>query len=195
MKKHEPTVLNHSKSSDEATLWQFQKVIDTGDVRYLLNLDSYDDLPDVDMEPLTIAWGNIYAEFSEITGGNRAELFLTRQKRLVFLKVQYEQWSIILRMVEILPHPDIIKEANEFGFNIDLKDFKATFQKAKSKHIKLKHQISIIEKDEEVDEKPMDFDGTIVQLEKYQGYHFDPKMTVKKFAHIYKQYKDGKDNV
>jgi multidrug resistance efflux pump len=95
----------------------------------------------------------------------------------------------------MLPHPKLIEEANEFGFNLDPKDFKATLQKAKSKLTKLKHQISIIMKDEEVEEKKSDFDATIVQIEKYQGYNFPDNMTVKKFANIYKSYKDGKNNV
>ena len=55
-------------------------VINSGELRYLLILNNYDILPEFDQELLTQAWYNIYNEFSETVGGNRADLWLMKQK-------------------------------------------------------------------------------------------------------------------
>lgn len=188
--------IKHAESANQANLWQFKMVINSGDVRYLLILDDYEELPDVDLEPLSTAWYNIYNEFSESVGGNRSDLWLLKQKRLVSLKFQYELGSIALRVVQSLPHPDTIEIAADQGYVIDPNNFAASFEKAYTQLMKLKNQISAIENEQKQEEVTGDMDGLITALEKHQGYQFDETtMTVKKFAAIYKSFKDAKDRV
>ena len=167
------------------------------EVRYLLILDNYDELPDCDTEELSNAWYKIYADFSEIVGGNRADLWLVKQRRLVSMKLNYQLGAAILRAVQICPVEETIEAAKEFGYLIDIDDLKPTFEKAYTKLMLLKNQITAIENDSKQDEENNDsgdIEGLIAALEKHQGYQFDEmKMSVRKFANIYKNYKDARE--
>ena len=180
-----------AESISKVTLWQFKMVMNSNDVRYLLILDDYDELPEYDMEVLNNLWITIYAEFSEIVGGNRADLWLLKQKQLMFQKMKYEMDASFLRVIQVLPHPELVEQAKEFGYVINLSDFQNTFAKANGKLTRLKHLIERTVKEMEgKQEQPQDFDALIITLEKHQGYQFDEyTMTVKKFASIYKSYK------
>ena len=79
---------------------------------------------------------------------------------------------------------------------IEVDDFQKTFEKAYTRLMRMKNQINIFQKEQEKDENAKDpsLDELIVTLEKFQGYQFnEKKMSVKKFANIYKKYKDGQD--
>lgn len=171
--------------------------MESGNVKFLLILSNYDELPDCDTEELSNAWYEIYAEFSEIVGGNRADLFLVKHKRLTLMKLNYQIGCTILRVVQKHPVQETIDAAKEYGYFIDPDNLKKTFEKAYTKLMRLKNKISIIEneskQDTEESEKE-DFDGLIATLEKYQGYQFDEhQMSVKKFANIYKNYKNARE--
>lgn len=172
-------------------------MIETGDVRFLLIRSNYDELPDIDIEELSNAWYNIYTEFSRIVGGNRADLWLVKRKRLVSMQLKYQLGATILRAVQICPAEETIEAAREFGYMLEVDNLEKTFEKAYTQLMRLKNNIQSIENDykqeAESDEKD-DFDSLIAILEKYQGYQFDElKMTVKKFANIYKNYKDARE--
>lgn len=171
-------------------------VVNSGDVRYLLILDDYDDFPEFDTDLLSTAWYDIYNEFSESVGGNRSDLWLLKQKRLVSLKLDYELGSIALRVVQSVPHADTIEVAAEQGYIIDLNNFDTTFEKAYTQLMKVKNQVKALENEQQKEEVGGDLDGLITTLEKHQGYQFnETKMTVKKFAAIYKSFKNAKDRV
>ncbi|MCK5607624.1 hypothetical protein KAR91_37415, partial [Candidatus Pacearchaeota archaeon] len=87
MTEQKPKGVKYSENSSQATLWQFKTVIETGELRYLLILDNYDELPEFDMEVLTIVWQEINEEFSDISGGNRAALWMVKTKRLMGMQL------------------------------------------------------------------------------------------------------------
>jgi len=185
-------MLKVALNTNQVSLWQFKMVINTGELRYLLVLDSYDELPDYDLDELAVTWHSIYEEFSETVGGNRSELWLSKQKQLVSLKLNYERHGTMLRVVQILPHPEFIEMINEDGYEIDLDDFERTFQKARSRVMKMKGKITMLENEQKTEVKKDDLDQLITTLEKFQGYQFNEEtMSVKKFANIYKNYKDA----
>lgn len=189
--------LRFSENINQATLWQFKKVVETGNVRYLLILEDYDDLPVCDTDELSKAWYNIYTGFSEIVGGNRADLWLVKRRRLVSMKLNFDLGAIVLRTVQLYPCQETIDAANEFGYEIDLNNLNPTFEKAYTKLMRLNHQIKTIENDSKQDAEETereDMDGLIATLEKFQGYQFDEhKMTVKKFANVYKNFKNARE--
>lgn len=200
MKKQKGKALKFSENISQATLWQFKKVVETGNVKFLLKLNdliAYDELPECDTQALSDAWYGIYSEFSEIVGGNRADLWLIKQKRLIMMKLNLEIGSTILRVVQMYPVEETIEAAREFGYFIDLDNLKPTFEKAYTKLMRLKTKISVIENESKQDEEETgkeDFDGLITTLEKYQGYQFNEHtMMVRKFANIYKNFKDARE--
>lgn len=193
MTEQKPKGVRYSENSAQATLWQFKTVIETGDVRFLLILDNYDELPEFDIQLLTTAWHGIYQDFSNIAGGSRADLWMVKVRRLTSMQMDFQRHASILRVIEMYPVQDLVDEAKADGYDIDLDDFDKTFEKAYTRLMRMKNQINIFEKEQAKDEgQDQSIEGLIVELEKFQGYAFDEhKMNVKKFANIYKKYKDG----
>jgi len=199
MTKQSETGLRFSENINQVNLWQFKNVIANAEVRFLLILDNYDELPDCNTEELSDAWYKIYADFSEIVGGNGADLWLVKQRRLVSMKLNYQLGTTILRAVQICPVRETIQAAEGFGYTIDINNLKPTFEKAYTKLMRLKNQISVIENESKQDNEAgnkNDLERLIATLEKHQGYQFDEmKMSVRKFANIYKNYKDAREQV
>lgn len=195
MKQPENRSYEFTDDITQVSLWQYKRVIETGDVRYLLILNDYKQLPEYDVQELTSVWLSIYDEFSEIIGGNRSELHLMRHKQLAMNRHRYMVESHILSMIQRFPEDELIDLAKDFGYHISLDNFKPTFEKAYTRLMRLK---SKIKKDEQQmaqrTDRP-DIDGLITTLERFQGYQFNEKeMTLQKFANIYKAFtNDGKD--
>ena len=186
-------MLNVAKTANKVTLWQFKMVINNDDVRYLIILDSYEELPDVDVAELELAWYNIYREYSEIVGGNRADLWLLKQKQFISMKLEYEVGACILRVIKEMPHPELLEMAEKFGYFIKIDDLEKTFIKARAKLVKLKNRITTTEKEmSKTEDEKANLDPLIVMLEKHQGYQFNEQtMTVNKFANIYRSFKQS----
>ena len=196
MSEQKPKGVTYSENSSQATLWQFKTVIETGDLRYLLILKDYEHLPEFDIAVLTDVWQRIYQEFSDIAGGNKADLWLVKTKLLIIMQLQLQHHTSLLRAIQEFPHADLIQLAVEEGYMIEADDFKKTFEKAYTRLMRMKNQINIFQKEQEPEEDAKDpsLDELIITLEKFQGYQFNErKMSVKKFANIYKKYKDGQD--
>ena len=194
MKKLEGTDYTYTENASRVNLWQFKQVIETGDVRYLLVLDDYEELPDIDdTTELVTTWFNIYSGFSDVTGGGRSDLWLAKHKNIIYMEHQYNSEARLLNMLDKLRHPDMIEAIKDLGYFIDLKDYDRTFAKARTKLVRIKNQLKSEEenrKKEKEEEGTTDFDALITTLEKHQGYQFiEREMSVKRFANIYKQYK------
>jgi hypothetical protein len=186
--------IKYSGNSAQATLWQFKKVVETDDLRYLLELKDYDELPEVDTTALTVAWHTIYEDFSESAGGNRSELWLTKQKTIIDLKFRHDIDAAIIRVVAKHPVEGMIDLAEEMGYPMDKENIQGSIDKAVSRVKKMKKQIQREEKEQPEEERP-DFDALVTSLERFQGYQFDEKaMTVRKFANIYKAQKDAAED-
>ncbi len=193
MIQQKPKGVTYSKNSAQTSLWQFKTVIETGDLRYLLRLKDYDDLPEYDVTELTEVWQLIYQEFSDISGGSRADLWLVKVKRLTCMQIDYQRHAAILRLVKLFPDPEFIAEAKADGYMIEIDDFDKTFEKAYTRLMRMKNQIGSFEREQKKEDTgDPSLDDLIIKLCKYQGYQFDEhKMNVKQFANIYKSYKDA----
>ena len=141
MKKLEGTSYVYSESASHVNLWQFKQVIETNDVRYLLVLDDYETLPEVDTTELDGAWFEIYAGFSDIAGGGRSDLWLAKQKRAKLMEDEYDVGARALNMLDKFRLPEMIKDTNELGFAIDPDNYDKTFAQARAKMVRLKNQI------------------------------------------------------
>ncbi len=195
MTERRQKAVRYSENSSQASLWQFKTVIETGDVRYLLILDSYEEFPEIELDKLALAWTEIYQEFSDIAGGNRADLYLVKVKMLTGMQLDFNRQAMLLNMIKKYPRQDLVDEAKAEGYSIRLDDFDKTFEKAYTRLMRLKNQISIYQKEKEINDQEKEdqsLEPLIADLEKFQGYQFDEhKMNVKKFASIYKKYKDA----
>ena len=187
-------ILKVSDSIDECTVYQFKMVHNKKDLRYLIKLRDYENLPDVDEKQLFEPWEKILNEWSEVVGGNRAGLALLKERRLYAMKQMLDVELIVLKAVANLPVPEMVQEANDLGYKIDPANIHESIQRAYGKAMKKKAKIEIEEKNQAKEESDEGIDGIIVSLERHQGYGFNQKeMTVRHLASIYKQVKaDGK---
>ncbi len=76
------------KSIDSLPVWNFAKVMDTNDLRYLLILDYYDDLPEFNVEP--IIWEQIILEFAEHSDPQRMKNYIRDLSALISKRRQYQ---------------------------------------------------------------------------------------------------------
>ena len=167
-------------------------MIETDDLRYLLVLDDYEELPDVELTELTLSWHRIYEEFSGSAGGNRSELYLAKQKSLIGLKFKHDIDASIIRVLAQHPNDELIELAEECGYSMDKKDLQGSIDRAVAKIKRTKKDIERAQKDMQTDDEKPDFDALVTSLERFQGYQFNEReMTVKKFANIYKAQRDA----
>lgn len=149
---------------------------------------NYDKLPEVDQNEFVDAWANIQNEWAETVGNNQADLSLLRKKLLAQLKHAFGYQIKVYDCLKIMPVPELIEKFNSCGFNVDIDNYETTMQRAYGKLMKKKAQFELEEGNEDNDKDQIDFEELIVLLEAKQGYGFnEEKMTVRKFAKIYKK--------
>ena len=165
-------------------------VIETGDYNYLV----YEGDPnDVDLIDLADAWFTIYGEFSKIIKDTSLELMFSELKRLEAKKLRIHLHKWLVNFLSKYPEEEIIKELESEGYKINTdtqEKYYESLQRVVSQIKKAELQVRLAEKDQNK-KQDQNFDILITELEKFQGYGFNEKeMTVKKFASIYKRYKD-----
>jgi len=165
-------------------------VIETGDYNYLI----YEGDPnDVDLIDLADAWFTIYGEFSKIIKDTSLELMFSELKRLEAKKLRRHLHKWLVNFLSKYPEEEIIKELESEGYKINTdtqEKYYQSLQRVVSQIKKAELQVRLAEKDQNK-KQDQNFDILITELEKFQGYGFNEKeMTVKKFASIYKRYKD-----
>lgn len=188
--------LRYYESTKEATLFSFRRIVETGDVRYLLILNDYSTMPDVSdelSEKLNEAWSNIYSEYSDIVDSTEYELKFSEQKRLLAKRHKITYISQIIAFVSQYPDPELLELLKDEGFTINANDAD-TFSESLNRAIgKLNREYLILKRsDKKEDVKEVNFDELITELERFQGYAFDEKTTtISKFASIIKRYKEN----
>jgi len=74
-------------SIDSLPFWNYEKIISTSDLRYLVVTDYYDILPAVDVDENT--WNNINIQCFEATGGQKAKNYILELSHIVKLRKEY----------------------------------------------------------------------------------------------------------
>ena len=189
--------LRYYESSKQATLFSFRNVIENNDVRYLLILDDYSNLPEVSeniQTKLNDAWITITNEYSNLIDSGSTTLKFSEDKRIAAKRHKIVYIASLLEFISKYPDPDIIESLKADGFIIDLSTpelFEKTFKTAVSKINRESLQLKRSEPDQEETKEIVNFDLLITELEKFQGYQFnEQKTTVSKLGAIIKRYKD-----
>ncbi len=100
-------------SIDTLPLWNYIKIIDSGDIRYLIILDYYDVLPDVQVPQEY--WNNILAEYFEASDSQKSKNYVSELSNILNRRKLFNTISdccYILRCSIYLKKdypPDIIK--------------------------------------------------------------------------------------
>lgn len=75
------------KSIDTLPLWNFAKVMESNDIRYLFVLKHYDDLPEQNISK--DIWDSIMIEYFEHIGGQKTKKYILELSNLIKLRKKY----------------------------------------------------------------------------------------------------------
>jgi len=175
------------KSIDFLPLFNFFKVIETGDYRYLLKLKDYEILPKTKHD-LKLVWLDIQAQYSKADDSNYQIINFTQSKSMQKLQIDFLMiWNLYNLMVVAPDKKETLKLKKLAG--LENESLKGIEKKLKG----LRNKIEIKKKDLEKEEsKPIDYCEIIDQIEDIKGRAIDPfKTTVRQYIAIRKNIKNG----
>lgn len=200
-KKPKKKLILLSSSCSDIMLWNFNKIIETGNYRYLIpDWDGIERI-EINQEEAKKAWNKIYSEYCNLTLNNKAISYYKSVQKLIYFETRYEICSkLILEMLfrEMTENVFLkyIKTLRTFDipYNKDIKDVdcleKASlFLKATKNQIELlSHEI----KELSAGGEKISFEKEIVSAEQALGRNeIDPKKTsVTKWIYIIEKIKD-----
>jgi hypothetical protein len=137
MKPSEPNSesLRYYQSIEFLPIGCFRKIVETGDLRYLLKLEDYEYLPDCSLNLLEI-WEKINSEYMQFSKGQRKkmEVAFTLEKEITRLKIDYwiAQGLIYAIGIDKKGRADHIKDLAEIGYSIEYTDERDLIEKLKA---------------------------------------------------------------
>lgn len=174
-------------SIDFLPLFNFFKVIETGDHRYLLKLKDYEILPNTSID-LKKVWIDIQFQYSKADDSNHQIINFTESKSLQRMQIEFLMlWNLYNLMVVAPEHKETLK-LKKYA-NLENENLKTIEKRIKA----LKNRIEIKKKDYETkDTKPIDFWRIIDEIEDLKGRSIDVmKTTVRQYIAIRKNIKNG----
>jgi len=179
-------------SIDFLILFNFFKVIETNDYRYLLKLKDYELLPEISEklnDKLQLTWLEIQNQYSTADDSNYQIINFAQSKGLQKMQIEYLMYWNIYNMMVIAPeHKETIRMIKYAKLE------KETVKSIEKKLKGLKNRILLKCKDlEQKDDKPVDYLQIIDEIEDIKGRSIDVfKTTVRQYIAIRKNIKHGK---
>jgi len=165
---------DHYKSLDFITVFCFFMTTSTGDYRYILKLDDYENLPDVNIDELKEVWDNINSEFEDTDESNGAVIHFTRSKSVHGMEKEYLMLYNLYNMLCIAPEHELtLQECNHAKITPDPKKIHKRL-KALSNKIELKRK-DIKEVSENTEK--LDIWEIIARIEDFRGFNIDVHKT------------------
>ena len=182
------------RSIDTLPIWNYDKWLNSEDARYLLKVEDYDQLPEVNKKTLSEIENtaiDIYYQASEFELGTskRNELIFNLTKKLTNLEFQYNHVNNLITLLSLAgPEPGILKLLSDAGYSIrEGKDFepelKRIFNQNKNKVAKINEVKAELESmTREGSGKTQSIEDVQVSIERHNNRDIDlRKTTVKKW--------------
>src|SRR6056297_3173200 len=170
---------------DFLPLFNFFKILETNDLRYLLKLKDYETLPNIHFE-LNKEWNDIQSQYEQADNSNNSIITFTQSKSLQKLHNEYLVLWNLNNLLLIAPEHEKTKEMLNY---VGIKS-----NKVEKKLKVLRNKIEIKNKDFEKPHKKIDFMKIIDEIEDIKGREIDIyKTTVRKYIAI-KQNIHGRQN-
>jgi len=182
------------RSIDTLPIWNYDKWLNSDDARYLLKIDDYDQLPEVNKKTLSEIDNtaiDIYYQASEfeLETSKRNELIFNLTKKLTNLEFQYNHVNNLITLLSLAgPEPEILKLLSDAGYSIrEGKDFepelKRIFNQNKNKVAKINEVKAELESmTREGSGKTQSIEDVQVAIERHNNRDIDlRKTTVKKW--------------
>jgi len=182
------------RSIDTLPIWNYDKWLNSEDARYLLKVEDYDQLPEVNKKTLSEIENtaiDIYYQASEFELGTskRNELIFNLTKKFTNLEFQYNHVNNLITLLSLAgPEPEILKLLSDAGYSIrEGKDFepelKRIFNQNKNKVAKINEVKAELESmTREGSGKTQIIEDVQVAIERHNNRDIDMrKTTVKKW--------------
>ena len=104
-------------------MFNYYKIIDTGDLRYLLRLDNYEHLPDVDVSELSGVWVELQYTITDLHNelSRKNQIIFDKQKQIAMLQYKLFRIQSLLLLLRLDKNEDSISELAELGYSINPK--------------------------------------------------------------------------
>lgn len=114
---------NPYRSVDYLPMFNYYKIIDTGDLRYLLRLDNYEHLPDVDVSELSGVWVELQYTITDLHNelSRKNQIIFDKQKQIAMLQYKLFRIQSLLLLLRLDKNEDSISELAELGYSINPK--------------------------------------------------------------------------
>jgi hypothetical protein len=102
-------------------MFNYYKIVDTGDLRYLLRLDNYEHLPNVDVSELSELWVEIQYEITDLHNelSRKNQIIFDKQKQIAMLQYRLFRIQSCLLLLRLDKNEDTINELTELGYKIN----------------------------------------------------------------------------
>lgn len=113
----------HYKSLESVYMYNYYKVEETGDLRYLYKLDDYDDLPELETEHLKEVWESMQMEAQQIAVDNNPRLrnIFELQAKIVRKKADFDLIQILLPRLWDSKNDEFVQALSDLGYRINPK--------------------------------------------------------------------------
>ncbi len=176
------------KSINTLPVWNFFRITETGDLRYLIKKQDYDNLGS-SKNGLDKIWTNILDQFYKEDGSNVQEIYCKDLKKIHELEIKYTILYNLYFVFNFSLNPP--KEAHDTlkKLNIDENKIKKALNQTKN-DLQLKRKD--FENSHKEGEQKTNFEQVKDHVEKYKGFYIDPhKLTVKEWINILKNIKEN----
>lgn len=175
---------NYYRSIDYLPIFNFFKIIETDDKRYLIKLRDYELLPDkVDLNVLNKLWDDIESEYSKAEDSNSAIIQFTSAKGVCKMELEY----LVLWNMHNLMTADIEGKSSKAMLKyagLEDKSLKWIEKRLKILNNKIQLKRKLV-KEENPETRKFDYWSILDEINDIKGYRLDPtKVTVREYIAI-----------
>ena len=111
------------KTLESILMFNYYKVDETGDLRYLLKLSDYDELPDVNVDHLADIWDNMRFEVEQVAidKNKTSDYIFKLQKKILENKNDFDCIQLLLPRLWEVKNEEYIKALSDLGYRINPK--------------------------------------------------------------------------
>lgn len=184
IRKRSKSIYKYYKSIDYLPIFNFFKVIETDDKRFLLKLEDYELLPDVvDLTELNKAWTEIEIQYSKAEDSNSSIIQFTTAKGVCKMELEYLMLWNIHNLIVADEQGDSAKAMLKYA-GLEDKDLKWIEKRIKSLTNRINLKRKAIKEDNPENTK-FDFWRIIDEIEDIKGRAIDiTKTTVRQYIAI-----------
>jgi len=178
------------KSINTLPIWNFFRIIETSDIRYLYRKKNYDGRLPRKTSRLMQTWENILQEFYRAEGSSQYEMYVREIKKIHELEIDKFVFHNLFFILKHTNNQEAIELLKSYGIQADGKKLNRISKQYKQVDNKLRMKQADFETNHGSQKIDVDFANIKDQVEHYKGFYLDPrKVTVREWIGIIKNMK------